>query len=140
MHKFAYLTLALAGAFAATGALAEATRPLDAISACRLDEARVALRFTFEGGACQQPGEASLLPDEDRSGVGIVTVPTTNVGDVCTMQIVPVEFAGVVDADHAITSLDITVLNPEGNRQSLGSADVVDGDEECVEPEPKPAE
>jgi len=132
MHKFAYQTLALATALAATGALAEATRPLDALSACRLDDNRVVLRFTFEGGACQKPGEASLLPDN--GGVGIVTVPTENVGEVCTMQIVPVEFSGVLDASVKVTTLDITVLKPDGNRQALGSTDVMIGPEECVEP------
>ena len=133
MHKFAYQTLGLAAAFAATSALAEATRPLDALSACRLDEARIVLHFIFEGGACQEPGEASLLPD--KGGIGMVTVPTVNVGDVCTLQVVPVEFAGVVNAGKDITTLDITVLKPDGNRQALGSTDVVDGDEVCVEPE-----
>lgn len=134
MHKFAYQTLALAAAALATGALAEATRPLDALSACRLDESRVALRFTYEGGACLQPGEASLVPGKD--GIGNVTVPTRNVGDVCTMQIVPVEFAGVVGATEATTSLDITVLKPDGNRLGLGSTDVVDDEDiACAEPE-----
>ncbi|MHB1110072.1 MAG: hypothetical protein ACYCZU_07140 [Devosia sp.] len=133
MHKFAYQTLALAAAFVATGALAEATRPLDALGACRLDEARIVLRFTFEGGACQQPGEATVVRGKD--GIGNVTVPTANVGEICTMQIVPVVFSGVLDAGEAITSLDITVLKPNGNRQALGSTDVVaDGDAPCLEP------
>jgi hypothetical protein len=138
MHKFAYLSLGMAAALMATASLAQGTRPLDAISACRLDEARIALRFTFEGGACQQPGEASLLPEE--GGIGNVTVPTTNVGEMCTMQIVPVEFAHVLDAAKDITTLDIVVLSPEGQPQSLGSTDIEDGDEECVEPEAEAAE
>ncbi|MDP1731949.1 MAG: hypothetical protein Q8L54_12400 [Devosia sp.] len=138
MHKFAYQTLGLAAAFVATGALAEATRPLDALGACRLDDSRVALRFTFEGGACQQPGEPFLARGKD--GIGNVTVPTANVGEICTMQIVPVQFAGVVDAPETITTLDITVLKPNGNRQALGSTDVATGPEECVEPEAKAAE
>ncbi|MHB1101286.1 MAG: hypothetical protein ACYC0C_00620 [Devosia sp.] len=134
MHKFAYQTIGLAAVvLAATGALAEATRPLDALGACRLDESRVALRFTFEGGACQQPGEPTL--EHGKDGLGNVTVPTENVGEICTMQIVPVQFAGVLDAGAAITSLDITVLKPNGNRQALGSVDVVaDGDAPCLEP------
>jgi hypothetical protein len=136
MHKFAHQACGLAAILLATGVLAEETRPLDALSACRLDENRVALQFTFEGGACQKPGEATL--DAAKGGVGNVTVPTHNEGDVCTMQIVPVEFSGVLTADPEITSLDITVLKPDGkNRQALGSVDVATGPEECVEPEPK---
>lgn len=139
MHKFAYRVFgALAAILVATAAPAQGTRPLDAISACRLDEARIVLRFTFEGGACQKPGEASLLPEE--GGLGNVTVPTENVGEMCTMQIVPVEFAHVLDATKEITTLDIVVLSPEGRSQSLGSTDVLDGDEPCVEPEEEAAE
>lgn len=137
MHRFAYRVLGLGAAtLIATSALAQSTRPLDHLGACRLDEARIALRFTFEGGACQQPGAASLLPGE--GGIGNVTVPTENVGEVCTMQIVQVPFEGIVDAGEEIITLDITVLSPEGAPQALGSTDVVDDEEEeCVEPEPK---
>jgi len=138
MPKFACLTLGLAAAIAtATGALAETTRPLDAISACRLDDERIVLRFTFEGGACQQPGEATV--ERGKDGLGLVTVPTTNVGEVCTMQIVDVPFAAVVKAVRAITTLDVTVLKPDGGRQALGSTDI-DSDPavECVAPAAAP--
>jgi hypothetical protein len=139
MHKFVYRVCATASAaLIATAAFGQATTPLDALSACRLDDGRVALRFTFEGGACQEPGEASLLPGE--GGIGNVTVPTENVGEVCTLQIVQVAFEGVVEAAPEIITLDITVLNPEGQPQALGSTDIEDGDEECVEPETEAAE
>lgn len=125
MPKFAQLYLGLAaGILATTGALAETTRPLDDISACRLDAARIVLRFTFEGGACQEPGAATLESGE--GGVGVVSVPTEKVGDVCTLQIAPVAFAGVLDADSSITTLDITVLDPDGGRLGLGSTAVAD--------------
>lgn len=133
MHKFAHRALGLAAAIAVTsGALAEATRPLDAISACRLDDNRIVLRFTFEGGACQQPGDAVVTRGKD--GLGIVTVPTTNVGEMCTMQIVDVPFEKVVTAEKAITTLDITVTKPGGGRQALGSTDISTGPEPCLEP------
>jgi len=136
MHKYAYLAFGLTAALAST-ALAEATRPLDAISACRLDDERIVLRFTFEGGACQQPGEATV--ERGRDGLGLVTVPTTNAGEVCTAQVVDVPFEAVVNAAKAITTLDITVLRPEGGRQALGSTDIDTGPEvECVEPAPAP--
>lgn len=131
MPKHAYLALGLVAAISTT-ALAEATRPLDAISACRLDDERIVLRFTFEGGACQQPGEATV--ERGKDGLGFVTVPTSNVGEVCAMQIVDVPFEAVVNAASAITTLDITVLKPEGGRQALGSTDISTGPEECAEP------
>ena len=133
MYKHAYLAFGLVAAiFPAGAALAEATRPLDAISACRLDADRIVLRFTFEGGACQQPGEAVLARGKD--GLGAVTVPTSNVGEVCTMQVVDVPFEQVVAAEKAVTTLDITVTRPEGGRQALGSTDISTGPEECVAP------
>jgi hypothetical protein len=139
MHKFAYRVFGtVAATLIATAAFGQGTRPLDGLGACRLDEERVALTFTFEGGACQQPGEASVLPGD--GGVANVTVPTSNVGDVCTMQIVPVNFAGVVDASKEIITLDVTVVNPEGQPQALGSTDIADGDEPCLEPETEAAE
>jgi hypothetical protein len=139
MHKFAYRVFGiLAAGLIVPVALAQSTRPLDNLSACRLDEARIALRFTFEGGACQEAGEASLLPADGANGN--VTEPTENVGEVCTMQIVPVGFEGVVDATEEIVSLDITVLSPEGRPQALGSMDIIDDEgKECVEPETEEA-
>ena len=140
MHKYAYRAFGiLAASLIVPVALAQSTRPLDNLSACRLDEARIALRFTFEGGACQEAGAASLLPAD--GVIGNVTVPTENVGEMCTMQIVPVGFAGVVDAGEEIITLDITVLSPEGRPQALGSTDVIiDENEVCEEPEAETAE
>lgn len=133
MHKHAYLAFGLMAAIAPVGAaLAEATRPLDAIGACRLDDERIVLRFTFEGGACQQAGQATVA--RGRDGLGLVTVPTSNVGDMCTMQIVHIPFEQVLTADKPVTTLDITLRNPEGGRQALGSTDISTGPEPCEEP------
>lgn len=134
MPKLKPKAIALAAVIAccASGVLAQPGQ-LDNLSACRLDPERVALQFTFEGGACQQPGEAIVEAAE--GGVGNVTVPTETVGEVCTMQIVPVEFSGALAAPEEITALDIVVLSPEDEAQALGSTDVMTSGPECKEPE-----
>ena len=136
MPMFEPRTIALAAVLAccASGVLAQPGQ-LDNLSSCRLDAERVVLAFTFEGGACQQPGEATIEPTE--GGVGNVTVPTETVGDVCTMQIVPVEFSGTLAAADEITALDITVLSPEGGPHALGSTEILTSGPECKEPEPE---
>jgi hypothetical protein len=125
------LAVAAAALFATTAA-AQSTRPLDHLEACRLDADRIALSFTFEGGACQAPGEASLLPAN--GGVADVVVPTFETSEICAMQIVQVPFSGVLDADSDIITLDIAVHDPEGRVQALGSTDIAPPDD-CEEPE-----
>ena len=112
-------------------ALAQEPAPLNDLSACRLDDDRVALRFTFEGGACQRTGDPTVEPGKD--GVLEVTVPTRNEGEVCTMQIVPVEFSGTIEADKSATSLNVTVLSPEGQPQAAGSTEIARGGD-CKDP------
>jgi hypothetical protein len=102
---------------------------LDHVAACRLDPETVALRFTFEGGACQQPGEAMF--EDAGGGVGNVAVPTETTAEICTMQVVPVQFAGELPADESFTAFDIVVLDPQGDVQALGSAGIVEAGREC---------
>ena len=108
---------------------------LDHVAACRLDPETVHLRFTFEGGACQQPGQA--IVEDAGGGIGNVTVPTEDTSEVCTMQIVPVEYADELPADRSYTAFDIVVLGTHGDVQALGSAGILDDSPEC---EPKPSE
>lgn len=121
--------LVLACLLGATGVAAQPAGQLDHVAACRLDSDTVALRFTFEGSACQQPGEAEL--EDAGGGIGNVTVPTEDTAEVCTMQIVPVQFAGELAAGEDYTTFDIAVLNPEGEVQALGSAGIVEAGLEC---------
>ena len=110
-------------------ASAQATRPLDNLAACRLDDGRVALNFTFEGGACQQPGTATVEPA--RGGVAAVTVPTEATAEVCTMQVVPVEVTETLAVDAEAITLDITVLARDGRPQALGSTDIATAGPAC---------
>lgn len=115
----------------AAGAAAQPAGQLDHVAACRLDPETVALRFTFEGGACQQPGEPTL--EDAGGGIGNVTVPTEETAEVCTMQIVPVQFAAELAAGPDYTTFDIAVLNPAGEVQALGSAGIVEAGADCGE-------
>jgi hypothetical protein len=129
------IVLAAATLLGLSGASAQPGQ-LDNVAACRLDPQTVHLRFTFEGGACQQPGEA--IVEDAGGGIGNVTVPTEDTAEICTMQIVPVEFAGELPADMEYTTFDITVLATDGERvQALGSAGIIDDGPEC---EANPAE
>lgn len=111
-------------------AWAQATRPLDNLTACRLDDSRVALGFTFEGGACQQPGTATV--DSAQGGVAAVTIPTEETAEVCTMQVVPVAVAEALPVDADAITLDITVLAPDGRPQALGSTDIATAGAACA--------
>lgn len=121
--------LLLACLLGATGSAAQPAGQLDHVAACRIDPGTVALRFTFEGGACQEPGEATL--EDAGGGIGNVTVPTEDTAETCTMQIVPVQYAGELAAGEDYTTFDITVLDPEGGVQALGSAGIVEAGLEC---------
>lgn len=126
------IVLAAATLIGLSGASAQPGQ-LDHVAACRLDPQTVHLRFTFEGGACQQPGEA--IVEDAGGGIGDVTVPTEDTAEICTMQIVPVEVAAELAAEEDYTTFDIVVLNPHGEVQALGSAGIVDDGPECeVEP------
>lgn len=122
------LILAAATLIGVSGASAQPGQ-LDHVTACRLDPQTVHLRFTFEGGACQQPGQA--IVEDAGGGIGNVTVPTEETAEVCTMQIVPVEYAGELPADRTYTAFDIVVLSTNGDVQALGSAGILDDSPEC---------
>jgi hypothetical protein len=122
------ILLAVTAALGATGASAQPGQ-LDHVAACRLDSRTVALSFTFKGGACQEPGVA--IVENAGGGVGNVTVPTEDTAEICTMQIVPVEYAGALPAGSQYTALDIAVLSPDGDVQALGSAGIVEDGAQC---------
>lgn len=131
MSKLPALPLTLALCFCGTGALAEDAADFTALSACRIDEARVLLRATFDGSACQRIEPAGLA--EPRGTIVAVTIPTSSTAEICTMQLVPIETEQVIDAPEPVFELDVTALDPDNYPVAHGLIELDEG-VDCVAP------
>jgi hypothetical protein len=115
--------LALLAAFIPLSAPAAAQpQPLTSASATWTADGKVELAVTFEGSACETPGEAhvaagDVITDE-------VTIPTISTAEVCTMQIVAVEYSGTIAVEPLTTRLAIAVLDAEGQIRAAGSVEI----------------
>ena len=116
------LAIALAVIALPSFALAQDLAPLSELKACRLDAATVSLAFIYDGGACEQTGEAKAEILEGDTAT--VTVPTTSTAEVCTMQVVKVNFVGIVSVPDTITKLDVQVLSPGGDVVAASETDI----------------
>jgi hypothetical protein len=114
--------LALAAVLAPLSALADEPPPLSVVSAAWVADGKVELKLTFEGGACEATGPAEVAAGDETTDV--VTIPTVTTAEVCTMQVVPVEFSGVIAVEPATTTLAIMVLNPDGQPKAAGSVEI----------------
>lgn len=114
-------------------ALAQDLAPLDELKACRLDAATVSLAFIYDGGACDKTGDAKV--DGIEGDTAMVTVPSTKTAEICTMQIVKVNFAGTVPVPDTVTRLDVQVLRPEGGAIAAGDVDIAPNGPDCLPPE-----
>lgn len=132
------LVIALALIAVPSFALAQDLAPLDQLKACRIDPATVSLAFIYDGGACQQTGEATAELIEGDTAT--VTVPTTNTSEICTMQMVKVNFAGLVPVPDTIAKLDVQVLSPEGEVVAASEAQITPNSPDCLPPEAQPAQ
>jgi hypothetical protein len=103
---------------------AAATEPqkLIDISADVVDAGQVRLALTYPGGACDKTGEAEVTAAGNF--VVSVTIPTTRVGEVCTMQVVPVHFEQVIAVEPGTQTISATVLTPDGQLLASGSVDL----------------
>jgi hypothetical protein len=125
--------IALAAIALPSFALAQDLAPLDELKACRLDPATVSLAFIYDGGACQQTGEAKAELIEGETAT--VTVPTRNTADVCTMQVVKVNFAGLVPVPDTVARLDVQVLSPGGEVVAASDTAIAPNGPDCLPPE-----
>lgn len=124
-HRLQIAAIALA--LGATGAAAQpAPEPSD-LSACRLESGQVAVALTFEGSACQNPGEATVV---DGGSIVSLSLPTVSTAEVCTMQVVPVSWSGHIDASENARTLSVEVLGPQGQLQAMGDTAIA-GSEGC---------
>jgi len=128
-----HATIALVLMVLPTAALAQDLAPLDELKACRLDPGSISLAFIYEGGACEQTGDAEVA-HVDGDTVAI-TVPTLATAEICTMQLVKVNFAGLVTVPETATRIDVQVLNPTGEVVAAGDGDITPNTPDCLPPE-----
>ena len=112
----------LAMALPAT-ALGEEPPALTSATATWTAENKVALSVTYDGGACEETGVARVESADVLTD--IVVIPTYATAEVCTMQIVPVTFEGVIAVEPLTERLSILVLGPEGRTVAAGAVDIV---------------
>lgn len=124
------LSLALALIAVPSFALAQDLAPLSELKACRIDPATVSLAFIYDGGACEQAGDA--IADVIEGDTATVTVPTTATAEVCTMQVVKVNFGGLVDVPEAVDRLDVQVLSSGGEVVAAGDTEVAPNGPDCL--------
>lgn len=98
--------------------------PITEGTAKRLPDGKVELSVTWQGGACDEPGEAEVNAGDQTTDE--VTIPVSRVGEVCTLQIVPVEFTGTIPVEPATTTLSVMVLDPEGQPAAGGDIEIED--------------
>lgn len=127
------LAIALALIAVPSFALAQDLAPLSELQACRLDAATVSLAFIYDGGACEQTGEAQAAIVEGDTAT--VTVPTTSTAEICTMQVVKVNFAGIVPVPDSVAKLDVQVLSPGGDVVAASDTDIAPNSPDCLPPE-----
>jgi hypothetical protein len=95
---------------------------LSDISVEVVDDGQVKIDVTYEGGACDRTGEADVTAADNLTV--LVTIPTTRVGEVCTMQAVPVHFSQVIAIQPGTSTITATVLTPDGQPFATGSVDL----------------
>ena len=119
--------LAFIAAFIPLSATAAAQpAPLTAATATWTTDGKVELAVTFDGSGCETPGEARVASGDDITDE--VTIPTVSTAEVCTMQIVPVEFTGTIAVEPLTTTLAIAILDTEGQIKAAGSVEISKGD------------
>jgi hypothetical protein len=97
--------------------------PLTSATATWTEDGKVILVVTFEGSACEAAGEPHVSAGDDLTDE--VTIPTVATAEVCTMQIVPVEFTGTIAVEPLTTRLAIAVLDTEGQIKAAGSVEIM---------------
>lgn len=106
---------------AATTAVAQESA-LQNLAACRGDAANaVNLSFAYTGGACEQVDEATVAVEGTSAKV---SVPTRSTAEVCTMQAVQIDVAQTIAVAPEVTTLDVELLNPQGNVSANGSVKI----------------
>ena len=103
----ALATFALAGA-----AVAQDQVKLDDFDADRLNSRQMLIEFEYQGGACEELGEAQLGALAE--GTLALTMQIVNTAEVCTMQMVEHEIKEAIQAGPEVTRVELTLLAADG--------------------------
>lgn len=114
--------IALAAAALAGPAFAQDRVKLDDFDADRLNSRQVLIEFEYDGGACEEVGEAQLGDITD--GTIAVTMQIVNTAEVCTMQLVEHEIKEAIAAGPEVTRVEVTLLAPDGQVMAVETTDV----------------
>ncbi len=108
--RFAFALMATAAL--AAPALAQDHARLDDFDADRLNSRQVLIEFDYDGGACEEVGEAQLGAITD--GTLAVTMQVVSTAEVCTMQMVEHDIKEAIAAGPEVTHVEVTLLAPDG--------------------------
>lgn len=97
--------------------------PLTSATAIWTENGQVELNVAYEGSACEETQQPTVTASEI-FGTDVVTIPTVETAEVCTMQLVPVEFEGTIAVEPTTDMLSVVVLDAEGQPQAAGSVPV----------------
>ena len=122
MIRLSMATAVAAALMTIAAAAASEPPPVTAATAVWTEAGEVQLDVTWDGSACEAPGEARVIAASDQTDV--VHIPTHSTAEICTMQIVPVEYSGVVAVEPGTQRLAITILDPEGQPKASGHVEI----------------
>ncbi len=131
-NRLAAIPLTIAAMLCCGAVAAQEVASFTQLTACRIDEARVLLRGTFEGSACQKV--QSIDSAEPRGTIMAVVIDTGRTAEICTMQIVPISFEQAIDAPEPVYDLDITAIDPDNNDQAHDLISIDETATDCVAP------
>lgn len=117
------MMIAAASLLLVTASAAAEPPPLTSATAVWTEQGKVDLNVTYEGSACEETQEAEVTAS-DIFGTDVVTIPTVETAEVCTMQIVQVEFSGTIAVEPSTETLSVVVLDPEGQPKAAGTVEI----------------
>jgi len=123
MNPGIIMNVGIASLLFVSAAAATEPPPLSSVSAIWVEDGQVELTLAYEGGACEEPQRAQVTASEI-FGTDTVTIPTVETAEVCTMQIVQVEFSGTIPVEPTTDTLSVIVLDPDGQPKAAGQVEI----------------
>ena len=130
------LPIVLTALILAAPALAQEERPLTDLFVCQLDAEQALVRLKFDASPCWEPQDPVM---GEAGGTPTMTVGTTQVGEICTMNIVIYEYEQSVPLADGTRALKVSVNAPDGGLIGEGTAAVAEGGNECTPTPPQTA-
>jgi hypothetical protein len=104
---------------ATVGVAAEPPPQITEGTAVRTTDGMIDLKVSWQGGACEEIGEARVTAGDETTDE--VTIPTAGTSEICTMQIVPVTYEETIVVEPRTSALAVIVLSPDGQPVAIGT-------------------